>query len=354
MFSASKKDPMKPKEFDTVSLQEDAAVSAAVPSMSVWRQRLQQLLAFAGLLVIFLVFSLVAPTTFPTYTNVMNILFSAVVIGCLAMGATLVIVTAGIDLSVGTGMALCAVMSATFIVKWGVPIWLGIILTLAFGAFLGFVNGTAVTVLGLPPFIATLATMMICAGSALVISNVAPIYFDSDKHSSYMWISTGNIIPGSGFPNAIIVLLIAVALAYILFNKTILGRYTVSIGSNMEATALSGINVKKWLVLIYTTAGIFTAVGGIMISARLGSAQPQLGRGYEMQAIAATVIGGTSLAGGKGSIIGTLIGALIISVINNGLQIIMLPQQWQDVVLGTVIVVVVFIDQLRNKQAKAR
>ncbi|MDR0847613.1 MAG: ABC transporter permease [Propionibacteriaceae bacterium] len=323
-----------------------------VQKPSAWKQRLQQLLAFAGLLVIFVAFSIARPTLFPTYSNITNILFSAVVIGCLAMGATLVIVSAGIDLSCGTGMALSAVMAATFMVTWGLPVWLGIILTLLFGAFLGCVNGIAVTVLGLPPFIATLATMMICQGLALVVSNVHPIYFDSGKQGSYLWLSTGTIIPG--FPNAIFVLLLAAAVAYIVFNKTILGRYDVSIGSNQEATALSGINVKKWLVIIYATAGVFTALGGIMISARLGSAQPATGSGYEMQAIAATVIGGTSLAGGKGSIIGTLIGALIISVINNGLQIIMLPQQWQNVVLGAVIVVVVFIDQLRNKQAKAR
>lgn len=323
-----------------------------VQKPSAWKERLQQLLAFAGLLIIFAAFSIARPTLFPTYSNITNILFSAVVIGCLAMGATLVIVTAGIDLSCGTGMALSAVMAATFMVTWGLPVWLGIILTLLFGAFLGCVNGVAVTVLGLPPFIATLATMMICQGLALVVSNVHPIYFDSTKQGSYLWLSTGTIIPG--FPNAIFVLLLAAAVAYIIFNKTILGRYDVSIGSNKEATALSGINVKKWLVIIYATAGVFTALGGIMISARLGSAQPATGSGYEMQAIAATVIGGTSLSGGKGSVIGTLIGALIISVINNGLQIIMLPQQWQNVVLGAVIVVVVFIDQLRNKQAKAR
>ncbi|MCL2735086.1 MAG: ABC transporter permease [Propionibacteriaceae bacterium] len=334
----------------------DAPPAALAPARTLdsWKQRLQQLLAFAGLLVIFLAFSIAAPTTFATYSNVMNILFSAVVIGCLAMGATLVIVSAGIDLSCGTGMALSAVMAATFMVTWGIPVWLGILLTLAFGAFIGFVNGTAVTILGLPPFIATLAMMMICQGLALVVSGVHPIYFDPVAQKSYLWLSTGNLFPGSGFPNAILVLLIAVTVAYLVFNKTLLGRYDVSIGSNMEATALSGINVKKWLIVIYSTAGVFTALGGVMISARLGSAQPATGAGYEMQAIAATVIGGTSLSGGKGSIIGTLIGALIISVINNGLQIIMLPQQWQNVVLGTVIVIVVFIDQLRNKQAKTR
>ena len=139
-------------------------------------------------------------------------------------------------------------------------------------------------------------------------------------------------------------------IAFVLLNKTLLGRYDISIGSNAEATALSGINTKKWTMVIYAVAGVFTALGAIMISARLGSAQPATGAGYELQAIAAVVIGGTSLSGGKGTIVGTIIGALIISVINNGLQIMSMPQQWQNVILGLVIMVTVYIDQLRNRR----
>ncbi|HQY99198.1 MAG TPA: ABC transporter permease [Propionicimonas sp.] len=313
------------------------------------RNQVQQLFAFLGLIVIFAVFAIAKPTVFPTYDNITkNILFSAVVIGLLSLGATLVIITGGIDLSVGTGMTLCAVMTATFIVKWGMPVWLGLIAALLFGAFLGLVNGTNVAILGLPPFIATLAMMLVAQGLALVISNAAPIYFDLNTHSSFLWLSTGNLIPG--FPNAVIVLLLAAVVAYILLNKTLLGRYDISIGSNEEATALSGINTKKWLIVIYAVAGVFTALGGIMISARLGSAQPATGAGYELQAIAAVVIGGTSLSGGKGTIIGTIIGALIISVINNGLQIMSVRQEWQNVILGLVILIVVFIDQLRARR----
>ena len=228
------------------------------------------------------------------------------------------------------------------------PVWLGLIAALLFGAFLGLVNGTNVAILGLPPFIATLAMMLVAQGLALVISNAAPIYFDLNTHSSFLWLSTGNLI--HGFPNAVIVLLLAAVVAYILLNKTLLGRYDISIGSNEEATALSGINTKKWLIVIYAVAGVFTALGGIMISARLGSAQPATGAGYELQAIAAVVIGGTSLSGGKGTIIGTIIGALIISVINNGLQIMSVRQEWQNVILGLVIMIVVFIDQLRARR----
>jgi len=315
-----------------------------------WRQRVQQLMALAGLLVIFAFFSIARPEVFPTYSNITTILFSTVVIGLLSLGATLVIITGGIDLSVGTGMTLCAVMAATFIVTWGLPVWLGIILTLVFGAALGFVNGTNVSILGLPPFIATLAMMLVAQGLALVVSNKAPIYFDLVEHKAFLDLSTGSIIPGSAFPNAVLVLLVAAVVAYVLLNKTVFGRYDISMGSNMEATALSGINVKRWLIAVYAVAGIFTALGGVMISARLGSAQPATGAGYELQAIAAVVIGGTSLSGGKGSIVGTIIGALIISVINNGLQIMSIPQEWQNVILGIVILVTVFIDQLRTKR----
>lgn len=315
-----------------------------------WRERLQQLLALVGLLVIFAAFSVARPEIFPTYSNVTAILYSAVVVGLLGLGATLVITTGGIDLSVGTGMALCAVMAATFIVTWDIPIWLGIVMTIIFGGLIGLINGFNVSILGLPPFIATLAMMLVAQGLALVVSGAAPIYFDPETDAGYMWLSTGSIIPGTNFPNAVLVLLLAAVVAHVLLTKTVLGRYDVSIGSNAEATALSGINVKKWTIIIYATAGLFTGLGGIMISARLGSAQPATGLGYELQAIAAVVIGGTSLAGGKGTIVGTVIGALIISVINNGLQIMSMPAEWQNVILGLVILVTVFIDQVRSKR----
>ncbi|KHL13177.1 ribose transport system permease protein [Mumia flava] len=311
-----------------------------------WKDRLQELLAFASLIVIFAFFS-IASSSFFTYNNVTNILFSTVVIGTLALGTTFVIITGGIDLSIGTGMALCAVMSGVFITQWDVPIALGVLMTLLFGGLIGFVNGFNVAVLGIPPFIATLAMMLVAQGLALVISGSAPIYFTDDP--GYVRISTGNLL-GFDFPNAVLILLLATLVCAVLLNKTVLGRYTYSIGSNEEATALSGINVGKWKIIIYSFAGLFTGLAGVMISARLGSAQPATGMGYELQAIAAVVIGGTSLAGGKGTIVGTLVGALIISVINNGLQIMSIAQEWQNVILGLVILVAVYADQLRKRE----
>lgn len=309
--------------------------------------QLQQLLAFASLIAIVAYFSWASPT-FMTYYNITNILFSTVVIGLLALGTTFVIITSGIDLSIGTGMALCAVMSGVFVINLGLPVPLGVLLAILFGGLIGLVNGVNVALLGLPPFIATLAMMLVAQGLALVISDSAPIYFTDAP--SYRKISTGELL-GVDFPNAVLVLILAVIVSAVVLGWTVLGRYTYSIGSNEEATALSGINVRAWKIAIYTLAGLFTGLAGVMISARLGSAQPATGAGYELQAIAAVVIGGTSLAGGKGTISGTVIGALIISVLNNGLQLLSIPQEWQNVILGLVILVAVYADMFRKQRA---
>jgi ribose transport system permease protein len=310
------------------------------------RDRLQQFLAFASLIVIFAFFAVVSPD-FLNYGNVTAILFSTVVIGTLALGTTFVIITGGIDLSLGTGMALCAVISGVLIVNSGLPMPLGVLGAVLFGGVIGLVNGINVAVLKLPPFIATLAMMLVAQGLALVISGSAPIYFNDSPN--YSKISTGSIVPGTNFPNAVLIFAVLAVAAGVLLNKTVLGRYTYSIGSNEEATALSGINVRGWKLIIYTLAGLFTGLAGVLISARLGSAQPATGVGYELQAIAAVVIGGTSLSGGKGSIVGTVIGALIISVLNNGLQIMSIPQEWQNVILGCVILVAVYADMARKR-----
>lgn len=310
--------------------------------------KFQQLLAFASLVAIFVFFSFASPN-FLNYGNITSILFSTVVIGTLALGATFVIVTGGIDLSVGTGMSLCAVMAGVFIVNMGLPITVGVLLTLLFGGLVGLINGLNVTFLKLPPFIATLAMMLVAEGLALVISGSAPIYFDSD--SGYTSISTGSVIPGADFPNAVLILAAAAIVGGVTLNRTLLGRYTYAIGSNEEATGLSGIDVRKWKIIVYVVSGLFIGLAGVLISARLGSAQPATGMGYELQAIAAVVIGGTSLSGGRGSILGTVIGALIISVLNNGLQITSVPQEWQNVILGSVIVVAVYADQARKRTA---
>ncbi len=308
---------------------------------------IQQFLAFASLIVLFIFFSIASPNFFQ-FDNVIGILLSTSVIGILALGATFIIITSGIDLSVGTVMTLCSVMAGIFITSMGLPVIIGVIGGILTGAVAGLLAGLAISKMRIPPFIATLAVMMIAKGLALVISGAAPIYFTAIP--GFTKIAMGNIIPG--VPNAIVIFFLMAIIGAILLNKTIIGRYTFAIGSNEEATRLSGVNVNKWKVIIYIIAGIFTGVAGIVMAARLNSAQPALGQGYELEAIAAVVIGGTSLSGGKGTILGTVIGALIMSVLTNGLRILSVPQEWQTVVVGAVILIAVYADVLRNKKSK--
>jgi ribose transport system permease protein len=310
------------------------------------RAQIQQSLAFATLVVLLVFFSF-ASSNFFTWSNISGILLSTAVIGILALGTTFVIITGGIDLSIGTGMTLAAVMTGIFLVNLELPLIVGVIGGILTGGLMGFINGFNIAILRLPPFIATLAMMLIAQGLALVISGVRPIYFSGVV--GFKDIALGFVIPG--LPNAVLILFVLALLAYVLLSKTLLGRYTFAIGSNEEATRLSGVDTRKWKIVIYTVAGLFTGVAGVVIGARLDSAQPQLGTGYELQAIAAVIIGGTSLLGGRGSILGTLIGALIMSVLINGLRIMSIQTEWQNVVIGVVILIAVFTDALRQRRA---
>ncbi|MDQ0642926.1 ABC transporter permease [Microbacterium murale] len=310
------------------------------------KRQVQQSLAFGTLVVLLIFFSLASPNFF-TFSNIASVLLSTAVIGILALGTTFVIITGGIDLSLGTGMALCSVMTGVFITNMGLPVWVGVIGGIATGVLMGLVNGVNVTFLRLPPFIATLAMMMIAGGLALVISGVAPIYF-STSAPDFKRIALGAIIPG--IPNAVLITAVLAIIAFLVLSKTLLGRYTFAIGSNEEATRLSGVNTRRWTIFVYMFAGAFTGIAGVVIASRLDSAQPQIGTGYELQAIAAVIIGGTSLLGGRGSIIGTVIGALIMSVLVNGLSILSIQTEWRNIVVGVVVLLAVFLDSLRNRQ----
>lgn len=311
---------------------------------STLKRQFQQGLAFGTLVILFIFFS-VFTNGFMTVSNMTTILLGTAVIAILALGTTFVIITGGIDLSIGTGMALCAVMTGVFVTNMGMPIWLGVIGGVLTGMAMGLINGVNVAYLGLPPFIATLAMMMIAGGLALIVSGVSPIYFSRD--SGFQAIAMGNLIPG--VPNVALILVTLVVIGYIALNKSLLGRFTFAIGSNEEATRLSGVNTRRWKIRIYVLAGAFTGVAGVVIASRLGSAQPQIGMGYELQAIAAVIIGGTSLLGGRGSIVGTMIGALIMGVLINGLRIMSVQTEWQNVIVGFVVLVAVFFDTLRNR-----
>ena len=313
--------------------------------VGIMKRQLQQSLAF-GTLIILVIFFSIFGNNFFTWSNISGILLATSVIGILALGTTFVIITGGIDLSIGTGMTLAAVMTGVFITNMGLPVWLGVLGGIGTGVLMGLVNGLNITFLGLPPFIATLAMMMIAQGLALVISGVRPIYF-SGSAPDFNQIALGTLVPG--LPNAVLITLLLAVVGYLVLNRTILGRYTFAIGSNEEATRLSGVNTRRWKILIYMFAGAFTGIAGVVLAARLDSAQPQLGVGYELQAIAAVIIGGTSLLGGRGSILGTVIGALIMSVLINGLRIMSIQTEWQNVVVGIVILIAVFFDSLRNR-----
>ncbi|MFS0853825.1 ABC transporter permease [Microbacterium sp. 179-I 3D4 NHS] len=309
------------------------------------KRQVQQSLAFGTLVVLFIFFSLASPN-FLTWSNISGVLLSTAVIGILALGTTFVIITGGIDLSLGTGMALCAVMTGVFITNMGLPIVVGVLGGIVTGILMGLVNGVNIAFLRLPPFIATLAMMMIAGGLALVISGVAPIYF-SGSAPDFKQIALGTLIPG--LPNAVLITIVLAVVAYLVLSKTLLGRYTFAIGSNEEATRLSGVNTRRWTIFVYMFAGAFTGIAGVIIASRLDSAQPQIGTGYELQAIAAVIIGGTSLLGGRGSILGTVIGALIMSLLVNGLRIMSIQSEWQNIVVGIVILIAVFFDSLRNR-----
>ena len=311
----------------------------------------QKILAFAGLLIMFTVFSLASPNFFQ-FSNIVGILLATSVNGILALGVTFVIITAGIDLSVGTVMTLAAVMTGVFITNLGLPIWLGVIGGMATGGLAGLTNGVVISKMRIPPFIATLGMLYIAKGLSLVISGLKPIYFSDTPVFNQLAMGSiaGKIIPGFDIPNAVIIFFGAAIIANIILTKTILGRYTFALGSNEEATRLSGVNVSAWKIAVYTLAGLFSGLAGVVIASRLNSAQPALGAGYELDAIAAVVIGGTSLSGGEGTILGTVIGAFVISVLTNGLRILSVPQEWQIVITGAIVILAVWADILRRRR----
>ncbi len=311
----------------------------------------QKLLAFAGLIGLFVAFSLASPN-FLSFENVVGILLATSVNGVLALGETFVIVTAGIDLSIGTVMTLSAVMTGIFITNMGLPILVGVLGGVATGALAGLLNGVTISKMKVPPFVATLGVMMMAQGLSLVISGTKPIYFTATPAFRGLTMDsvTGSVVSGLNVPNAVFYLFGAAIIASLILNQTILGRYTFAIGSNEEATRLSGVNVDAWKTAVYTLCGIFSGLAGVIIGSRLNSAQPALGAGYELQAIAAVVIGGTSLSGGEGTILGPIIGAFIISVLTNGLRILSVPQEWQNVVTGAIVILAVYADRLRRRE----
>ncbi|MFJ8155754.1 substrate-binding domain-containing protein [Streptomyces sp. NPDC094468] len=279
---------------------------------------------------------------FLTTDNLLNVGVQAAVTAILAFGVTFVIVAAGIDLSVGSVAALSATVLAWSATSHGVPVFLAVVLAVATGIAAGLVNGFLIAYGKLPPFIATLAMLSVARGLSLVISEGSPIAFpDSVSH-------LGDTL-GGWLPVPVLVMVVMGLIAAFVLGRTYIGRSMYAIGGNEEAARLSGLRVSKQKLAIYALSGLFAAVAGIVLASRLSSAQPQAANGYELDAIAAVVIGGASLAGGTGKASGTLIGALILAVLRNGLNLLNVSAFWQQVVIGVVIALAVLLDTVRRK-----
>ncbi|MGV3600416.1 MAG: ABC transporter permease [Dyadobacter fermentans] len=290
---------------------------------------------------------------FLTFSNLWNVMRQISVNICISVGMTLIVLTAGIDLSVGSVLALCGAITAGLL-KNGIELpgqnlfigftVLGAILAgILSGSALGAFNGWAITKFNVPPFVATLAMLTVARGLTMLWTGGFPI---SGLGDTFLFIGTGWFL---GIPVPVWISIAVVALAVFLTDKTRIGRYIYAIGGNESASRLSGINVNRVKIVVYTIAGALAAVGGIMVTSRLDSAQPNAGISYELDSIAAVVIGGTSLSGGRGSILGTVLGALIIGVLNNGLVLLNVSPFWQQVVKGLVILLAVIIDKSNGK-----
>jgi len=282
---------------------------------------------------------------FLTVSNLLNVAEQTAIIAIVAAGMTFVIITAGIDLSVGSVLAFSGVVMASALHR-GAPLPLALLGGLAAGFVCGTLNGLFITIGRLPPFIATLGMMSVARGAALMFTDGRPISGFSD---GFRQIATAEIVH-LRFP--VIIMAATYVAAHFILTRTKLGRYAYAIGGNEAATVLSGVNVKLYKTVVYSLAGILSALAAIILTARLNSAQPIAGIMYELDAIAATVIGGTSLMGGEGTVLGTLIGALIIGVLKNGLNLLEISSFTQQVVIGSVIIFAVLLDMAlkRNKE----
>lgn len=297
-----------------------------------------------ALLLLIVVVSFLNPNFF-TIDNILNILRQTSVNAIIAVGMTLVILTAGIDLSVGSVLALCGAFAASLI-SMEVPVLLAVPIALLAGAILGAISGVIISKGKVQAFIATLVTMTLLRGVTMVYTDGRPISTGfTDTADAFAWFGTGYAL---GIPIPVWLMVIVFALAWYLLNHTRFGRYIYALGGNESATRLSGINVARVKIGVYAICGLLAALAGVIVTSRLSSAQPTAGMGYELDAIAAVVLGGTSLMGGKGRVMGTLIGALIIGFLNNALNLLDVSSYYQMIAKAIVILLAVLVDN-KNK-----
>lgn len=297
--------------------------------------------ATIALIILVVVIGTISPQ-FRTVNNIFSLLRQSSVNGLIAFGMTFVILTGGIDLSVGAVLALSTVFAASMI-SVGVPVPVAVIISLIIGTVLGLISGFLVSKGRLQPFIATLVTMTIYRGITMIYTNGKPIS-NLGNGEFLRFIGRGELL---GIPVPVWILLVTFLIFFFLLKKTVLGRKIYAVGSNQKAAAIAGVNINKIKLFVYSVSGFMSALAGIILLSRLGSAQPVLGIGYELDAIAAVALGGTSLSGGRGRFYGTLIGVLIIAVLNNGLNILGVSSYYQDVAKGIVILIAVLSDKER-------
>jgi len=301
------------------------------------------LMAFMGLSVMIVALSIVSPY-FLTKSNILNVLRQVSIVSIISIGMTLVIIAGGIDLSVGSMLALSSLVTAILMMKAKVNIPLSIFAGIVVGAILGLINGLLITSrIRMAPFIATLAMLSIARGITMVITGGMPIY---GLPKDFSFLGAGYIL---GIPVPVVINIVLYLIGIYLLNFTRTGLYIFAVGGNEEAARLSGINVMKIKLFTYILSGVLAAIGGIILASRITSLEPIAGEGYQLDCIAAAVIGGTSMRGGVGSLIGTFLGALIMGFLRNGLNILNVSVYWQQVVIGVVIVVTVGLSIIRSK-----
>jgi ribose transport system permease protein len=302
---------------------------------------LQKIGAFLGLILLGLFFSF-ANSHFLQVNNLMNIALQTSIVAIVAIGQTYVIIKGGIDLSVGSIAALAGVIAAEMMTS-GSPIWLSVLVGVLGGVVCGLINGAIISYGKIPPFIATLGMMGIARGAVLVITDGIPV---SGLPKSFSKLGGGTIL---GIPMPIIILVIIAIIMAAILARSRFGRSVYAIGSNEKAAYLSGINVNKTKLGVYGLSGLLAGIAGVILTSRLVSAAPTAGQNYELDAIAAAVIGGASLSGGVGTVMGTLIGAFIMGILRNGLNLLGVSYYWQQIAIGVVIIGAVYIDTLRQR-----
>jgi len=304
---------------------------------------IQRLLPFFTLLALFIILSIASPN-FLTSTNLSSVVRQTAVINIMALGMTVIIIAGGIDLSVGSILALAGLLGAMTMEKHGIG-W-GIVAGMLVGMLCGFANGLMITSLRISPFIVTLGTMGIYRGFALIISKGLPVH---EIPPSFSYLGEGTLL---GVPFVLWILLLCAVVTHIMLEHTRHGRYAFSIGSNPDAAFYAGVPVKFHTIVVYAGAGLLTGLSGMIEVSRLMTGQPTGGQGYELTAIAAVVIGGGSLRGGEGSVLGTLVGAFIMGLLANGSDLLGTNPYWQQVIIGAVIILAVAFDELRKRRLK--